>query len=119
MAEEQQPPKEPTLIERWLEEQTQWQKTTLAYLDSMAKNEDFLVNLGNAMRGSLLAGKPYPTPPATSDTPTEENQDDRLDQVLFALHQIQGQLEDLRMTVDELLEQQAQAASNNNNEKTA
>ena len=43
--------------------QQQWQRTVLAYLDSMTKNDDFLVNLGNAMRGSLLAGKPYPTSP--------------------------------------------------------
>ena len=58
----------PRIVERWLEDQQQWQRTVLAYLDSMTKNDDFLVHLGNAMRGSLLAGKPYPTrrrrPPA-------------------------------------------------------
>ena len=50
MAEEQ-PKSEPTLVERWLEEQQQWQKTLLTYVDSLAKNEEFLVHLGNAGRG--------------------------------------------------------------------
>ena len=49
---------DPTLVERWLQEQQEWQRTLLTYVDSMARNEEFLVNLGNAMRGSLLAGKP-------------------------------------------------------------
>ena len=46
--------KDPTLVERWLEDQREWQRTAMSYLDSMVKNEDFLVHLGNAMRGSLL-----------------------------------------------------------------
>lgn len=93
--------KDPSLVERWIEDQREWQKTATAYLDSMVKNDDFLVHLGNAMRGSLLAGKPYPTAPAATaaqDAPP----DDRLDRVLFALHEMQGQLNDLRLTVDEL-----------------
>jgi hypothetical protein len=95
--------KDPTLVERWLDDQREWQRTAMAYLDSMVKNEDFLVHLGNAMRGSLLAGKPYPTAapgaqPAAEETPA----DDRLDRVLFALHQIQGQLTDLRTALDDL-----------------
>lgn len=96
---EQQSDRKPTLVERWLEDQQAWQRTALAYLDSMAKNEDFLVHLGNAMRGSLLAGKPYPTAKADAG---DEPQDERLDQILFALHQIQGQLQDLRMTLEGL-----------------
>jgi hypothetical protein len=92
---------DPTLVERWLEDQRQWQKTAMAYLDAMVKNDDFLVHLGNAMRGSLLAGKPYPT--AKPGTPAQEAPaDDRLDQVLFALHQMQGQLNDLRLTLEEV-----------------
>ena len=91
-----------TLVERWIEDQREWQKTATAYLDSMVKNDDFLVHLGNAMRGSLLAGKPYPAaPPATTPAP-EAPPDDRLDRVLFALHQMQGQLNDVRMTMEEL-----------------
>jgi hypothetical protein len=94
---------EPTIIERWLQEQQQWQRTLLGYLDSMVKNEEFLVHLGNAMRGSLLAGKPYPTAyPGTAPEPSPA--DDRLDQILFALHQLQGQLQDLGMTLDEIRE---------------
>jgi hypothetical protein len=97
--------KDSSLVERWIEDQREWQKTAMAYMDSMVKNDDFLVHLGNAMRGSLLAGKPYPTAPAAGaaappaqDAPA----DDRLDRVLFALHEMQGQLTDLRLTLEEL-----------------
>jgi hypothetical protein len=102
----QQPEREPTLVERWLEDQQQWQRTALAYLDSMAKNEDFLVHLGNAMRGSLLAGKPYPTA-APAEASAEDKADERIDQILHALHQIQGDLQDLRMTLEALTDQLA------------
>ena len=101
MAEERAE-KEPTLVERWLDEQQQWQRTVQTYLDSLVKNDDFLVHLGNAMRGSLLAGKPYPTAGAPSEGVPETQADDRIDQVLFALRQIEGQIQDLRMTLDEL-----------------
>jgi hypothetical protein len=102
----------PTLVERWIEEQQQWQRTLLGYLDSMAKNEEFLVHLGNAMRGSLLGGKPYPmapmaapsaaSPAAAVEPGNTTSVDDRLDTVLFAVHQMQGQLNDLAMTLEEL-----------------
>jgi len=93
---------DPSLIERWLAEQQQWQRTFLTYMDSMVKNDDFLTHLGNALRGSLLAGKPYPTqPPAAASTP-ETPGDDKLDQILFALRQLEGQVQDLRLTLDEL-----------------
>jgi hypothetical protein len=97
--------KDPSLVERWIEDQREWQKTAMSYLDSMVKNDEFLVHLGNAMRGSLLAGKPYPsgTPSAPAAPAAQEAlADDRLDRVLFALHQMQGQLTDLRLTLDEL-----------------
>jgi hypothetical protein len=94
--------KEPTLVERWLQDQQQWQRTILSYLDSMVKDEDFLVHLGNAMRGSLLAGKPYPTAGAVPSADQEATADDRLDRVLFALNQLQGQLQDLALTLDEV-----------------
>lgn len=90
------------LIERWLAEQQQWQRTFLTYLDSMVKNDDFLVHLGNAMRGSLLAGKAYPTPPAPAAAAPETPADDKLDQVLFALRQLEGQVQDLRLSIEEL-----------------
>jgi hypothetical protein len=102
VADEQKESTEPTLVEKWMDEQQQWQRTMLTYLDSLAKNEDFLVHLGNAMRGSLLAGKPYPRPePATNAAP-ETPADDRIDRILHALHQIEGQLTDLRFSIDEL-----------------
>jgi hypothetical protein len=90
------------LLERWLAEQQQWQRTFMTYMDSMVKNEDFLVHLGNAMRGSLLAGKPYPTPPPPSAASPESPSEDKLDQILFALRQLEGQVQDLRLTLDEL-----------------
>lgn len=96
------PDNESPLIERWLAEQQQWQRTFLTYLDSMVKNDEFLVHLGNAMRGSLLAGKAYPTPPAPATSAPENPADDKLDQILFALRQLEGQVQDLRLTLDEL-----------------
>ena len=107
MAEGEVPDQEPTLVERWLQDQQQWQRTLFTYLDSMMKNDEFLMHMGNAMRGSLLAGKPYPTaapPPAAAATAAPENAvtADRLDKVLFALHQLQGQVNDVLMTLDEM-----------------
>jgi hypothetical protein len=93
---------EPSLVERWLQEQAQWQRTMLGYLDSLTKDDEFLVHLGNAMRGSLLAGKPYPTPPASGTASPETPPDDRLDRILFALHELQGRVQDLAMSLDEL-----------------
>jgi hypothetical protein len=95
--------KEPALVDRWLREQQEWQRTILSYLDSMIKNDDFLVHLGNAMRGSLLAGKPYPAAavPGAPAAP-ETLADDRLDKVLFGINQLQGQLQDVLMTLDEI-----------------
>jgi hypothetical protein len=90
------------LIERWLGEQQQWQRTFLTFMDSMVKNEDFLVHLGNAMRGSLLAGKAYPSPPPPSAAAPETPSEDKLDQILFAVRQLEGQVHDLRLTLDEL-----------------
>jgi hypothetical protein len=99
---EEKPSGDPTVVERWLAEQQQWQQTVATYLDSLAKNDEFLVHLGNAMRGSLLAGKPYPTQPSPGAVAPQTQADDRLDQVLFTLHKIEGQIEDLRLTLDEL-----------------
>ena len=93
---------DPTLVERWLQDQQQWQRTLFTYRDSMMKSDEFLVHMGNAMRGSLLAGKPYPTaapPQAPAEDPATA---DRLDKVLFALHQLQGQMKDVLMTLDEI-----------------
>jgi hypothetical protein len=101
VAEETSKP-ETTLVERWLAEQQEWQRTLLTYVDSMVKKDDFLVHLGNAMRGSLLAGKPYPTAGAPNASAPENAADDRLDRVLFALHELQGQVQDLRLALDEL-----------------
>jgi hypothetical protein len=93
---------DPSLIERWLVEQQQWQRTFLTYMDSMVKNDDFLVHLGNALRGSLLAGKAYPTQPAPSASAPETPSDDKLDQILFALRRLEGEVHDLKLTLDEL-----------------
>ena len=93
---------EPALVERWLQDQQEWQRTLLSYLDSMMKKDDFLVHLGNAMRGSLLAGKPYPSATPSPGSAPETPSSTQLDTILFTLHEIQGQLQDLGMTVDQL-----------------
>ena len=51
---------EVTLTEQWQTEQQNWQQLLQTYADSAAQDEKFLIHVGNAMRGSLLAGKPYP-----------------------------------------------------------
>jgi len=102
MAREGNAENEPTLFEQWVKDQQQWQRTVLAFLDSAVKNDDFLAHLGNAMRGSLLAGKPYPTAGAPAASSPQTSSDDRLDQVLFAIHQLQGRVEDLSMTLEEI-----------------
>jgi hypothetical protein len=92
----------PTLVEKWIKDQQEWQKTTMEYFDSMVRNDEFLTHLGNAMRGSLLAGKPYP------GTETPEGQDEvaavnnRIDEILHTLHQLQGELADLKFDVEDL-----------------
>src|SRR5688500_17982460 len=79
----------------------------------MTKNDDFLVHLGNAMRGSLLAGKPYPTAPSSAgETPAPAAAaDDRIDKVLFALHQLEGQLADVQLTLEEIRGGRARSAA--------
>jgi hypothetical protein len=99
---ETEPNPEPTLVERWLQDQQQWQRTLFTYLDSMMKNDEFLMHMGNAMRGSLLAGKAYPAAPAPQQPSEEPATAERLDKVLFALHQLQGQMKDVLMTLDEI-----------------
>jgi hypothetical protein len=100
MAEENSE-KDPTLVEKWIRDQQEWQKTAMEYFDSMVKNDEFLVHLGNAMRGSLLAGKPYPGTEPPEDKEAVP-QDDRIDEILHALHRMQGDLADLKMTVEDL-----------------
>jgi hypothetical protein len=100
---ENEPEKEPTLVEKWISDQQKWQKTAMEYFDSMVKNDEFLVSLGNAMRGSLLAGKPYPgSNPAEEQAQAAGPADDRIDEILHALHRIQGELADLKMAVQDL-----------------
>jgi hypothetical protein len=74
----------------------------MEYFDSMVRNDEFLTHLGNAMRGSLLAGKPYPgteTPEAQDEVAAVHN---RIDEILHTLHQFQGELAELKMEVEDL-----------------
>ena len=91
-----------SIVERWLADQQAWQKTTLAYLDSMASNDDFLVHLGNAMRGSLLGGKPYPGPVAAGAAEPLSEADGRIDEILHTLHLLQGEMRDVKRAIDRL-----------------
>jgi hypothetical protein len=109
---DEKPSAEPTLVEKWIRDQQEWQKIATDYFDSMVRNDEFLVHLGNAMRGSLLAGKAYPgsQPPDAAGTakPDETGvpNDDRIDEILHALHRLQGEIADLKMTVAELTQAQ-------------
>ena len=104
---------EPTLVEKWIRDQQEWQKTATAYFDSLSRNDDFLVHLGNAMRGSLLAGKPYPgsQPNTEAANETAAASDDRIDEILHTLHRIEGELADLKMTVEDLVRAAAPGAA--------
>ena len=100
---DEKPEGEPTLVEKWVKDQQEWQKMAMEYFDSMVKNDEFLVHLGNAMRGSLLAGKAYPgTEPPEEEDDTATAADDRMDLVLHALHLLQGDVADLKVAVDDL-----------------
>jgi hypothetical protein len=100
---EEKAPTEPTLVEKWIKDQQEWQRTWMEYFDSMVNNDEFLTHLGNAMRGSLLAGKPYPgSEPEEAEAPAQTPVDDRLDEILHALHRLQGEVADLRMNVGDL-----------------
>ena len=93
MTEHNQPPK--SAAEQWFEEQQGWQKTMRDYADAMVKDEQFLMHLSNAMRGSLLAGTPYPQAASPGADIPKDAADDRLDEVLFVLKRMEGRLRDL------------------------
>jgi hypothetical protein len=97
---------EPTLVEKWIQDQQEWQKMAMEYFDSMVKNDEFLVHLGNAMRGSLLGGKPYPGTEQPAGGEEAPAADDRIDEILHALHQLQGEVADLKMAVADLATRQ-------------
>ena len=93
---------DPTPSQRWAAEQQNWQQLLLSYADASAQDEQFLTHIGNAMRGSLLAGKPYP---GTASDAKKDQRDDTMsnDEVVFALRRLEGQVSDLIRTVDVLI----------------
>ena len=95
---------EKSIAERWFEEQQAWQQTMREYADSMAKDEQFLTHLGNAMHGSLLAGTPYPQPTFgdASGAANATATNDLLQEVLFSLKRIEGRLRDLGAAIEDL-----------------
>src|SRR6476659_34345 len=95
-----QPDQTPT--QRREAEQQNWQQLLLSYADASAQDEQFLTHIGNAMRGSLLAGKPYP---GTTVDPGKDRVDATMsnDEVVFALRRLEGQVSDLIRTVDVLI----------------
>lgn len=101
MNEEKQQANE-TLVEKWIRDQQEWQRTATEYFDSMVKNDEFLVHLGNAMRGSLLAGKPYPGTEPADDKPESTATDDRIDEILHLLHRLEGEIADLKLSMAEI-----------------
>ncbi len=93
---------DPTSSQRWAAEQQNWQQLLLSYADASAQDEQFLTHIGNAMRGSLLAGKPYP---GTTNDSNKDQRDATMsnDEVVFALRRLEGQVSDLIRTFDVLI----------------
>lgn len=91
-----------TMFERWQAEQRNWQRLVMEYVDKASMDENFLTNLGNAMRGSLLTDKPYPGTSSGAGSPAPEVERSELDEVAFAVRRVEGQLLDLTMAVEGL-----------------
>jgi hypothetical protein len=91
------------LFERWQDEQRNWQKLVMQYVDKASTDEAFLTNLGNAMRGSLMANKPYPGTAVGSDKVAGEVERAALDEVVFAIRKVEGQLLDVTMSLERLV----------------
>ena len=70
----------------------------LSYADASAQDEQFLTHIGNAMRGSLLAGKPYPGSTTDPKKDRAGNATMSNDEVVFALRRLEGQVSDLIRT---------------------
>lgn len=95
-------PADKSLAERWYDEQVAWQKTMREYADSLAKDENFLMHLGNAMRGSLLAGTPYPQQNAFGAEQPAPAQGEVLAEILFTLKRLDGRMRDLEAAIESL-----------------
>ena len=90
----------PTLSQQWESEQQNWQQLMLSYTDAAASDEQFLIHIGNAMRGSLLAGKPYPGTTFEQTRPEPANTGMTNDEVVFALRRLEGQVSALAEALD-------------------
>jgi hypothetical protein len=93
---------QPTLSQQWETEQQNWQQMLLSYADSASADEQFLVHIGNAMRGSLMAGRPYPG--STLDPPGQDKINSTManDEVVFALRRLEGQVGALTAALDDV-----------------
>ena len=91
-----------SLFERWQKEQQNWQRLITDYVDKASTDESFLINLGNAMRGSLLANKPYPGTAPTGVAGDTAGQQSEIDEVVFAVRRLEGQISELTMAIDRL-----------------
>jgi hypothetical protein len=92
----------PSVLEQWQEEQRNWQRLILSYVDTAATDEAFLTNLGNAMRGSLLANKAYPGTSPGGGTSAAAIESSDLDEVAFAVRRLEGQVLELTIVVEAL-----------------
>jgi len=91
------------VYDRWQSEQRAWQRLVIEYIDRATTSEDFLTNLGNAMRGSLLTNKPYPGTSTGSESATRPSERRDLDELVFALRRVEGQVLELTMVVEKLV----------------
>ena len=91
-----------SLFDRWQQEQQNWQRLVLSYVDKATTDETFLTNLGNAMRGSLMANKPYPGTSSGSGAAPNDPERSEFDELVFAVRRLEGQLLEVTMAVERL-----------------
>jgi len=91
-----------SFYERWQDEQKKWQQLIMEYVDRAGTDERFLINLGNAMRGSLMANKPYPGTTVGGGPAEPPVEQAALDEVLFAVRRLEGQVLELTIALDQL-----------------
>ena len=94
-----------SFYERWQDEQQKLQQLITEYVDRASTDERFLINLGNVMRGSLMVNKPYPGTTAGGGQAEPPVEQAAMDEVLFAIRRLEGQVLELTMAVDMLVSQ--------------
>jgi len=109
-------PATPTLFDRLLEEQAKWLETIVGYADALATDQDFLTNLSNAFRGSLMAGRAMPSVLDATVNRAGGAPATRQEEILQELHMLRGAVADVAL---EIAEFRAEVRSKRGPEKAA